>query len=654
MFGAGSAPGAQEAWLKWFSPELRELEQKRAAVQRELDALGIPVAGQTVLEIGYQHERLSSPPLAPAWVQVDLLQQQTIDSIALVPALLDWQAPTRSAYGFPLRFRVDLATDPEFKAPITVGAFTETDFPDPGVAPLTIHAGGQRALYVRLTATKLAEENRQFFFALSELMVISGNLNVAIGCPVRASASFETPPHWSVANLVDGRTPLGPPINRELLKWDGFYAGSTNRQPAWMQLDLGRVWPLQQVRLHPVHAWLGANIPGFSFPRTLRVEVAATADFANAVILLDAVNFPNPGNNPVTLRATNTEARFVKVTSSSTNAEGEMRFGLSEIEVYSGGQNVAHSAQITWTPDRQHRSASWPPSLLVDGCTSCGHLLELPAWLHGWERRRELQAELERMDQREPVLALQAQRRAVRTGIVAALAVLLVVSGFIALGRYRRIREFHELRLCLARDIHDEIGSNIAGIAVLSEVSRDATPAGSVQREDWCEVNRIAQETLSAMHEVLWLLGSREEAGLDLLKHLQLAASRMLLGKEVHWKTTTEPLPPDWPFEARRQVFLVFKEALTNIVRHAQAGRVELSVEVKRRSLELRIADDGCGFDPAQALGGMGLASQQTRARSLGGTISIQSAPGHGTVVSVEVPLSHSRRLFSSKGQATT
>src|SRR5262249_55481131 len=135
---------------------------------------------------------------------------------------------------------------------------------------------------------------------------------------------------------------------------------------------------LQQIRLHPVHAWLGADIPGFSFPSDFIVEASTTPEFTNAVTVLATNNYPNPGNNPVTLWTPNISARYLKITSLNTNQNGEHRFGLSEVEVYSDGRNVARSnAIVTNIRAPEGRDKDWPTTLLVDGYTSYGKLMEL-------------------------------------------------------------------------------------------------------------------------------------------------------------------------------------------------------------------------------------------------------------------------------------
>lgn len=636
---------AADPWLIWFSPALREVLQRQTTAQRELASLGTPVVGQTVPEFGYQHPRLAAPPPTSPWVQIDLESAQPIDGVALVPAQLDWQSVNHAAYGFPRRFRVDLSDDPAFATFTPVAVLTDTDFPDPGLAPVTLPAGGRRARYVRVTVTKLAVENDQYFFALAELMVISGRRNLAIGRPVRASAAVNLPPRWSPANLVDGRTPLGPPVERELLPYDGLYAGDgpvTTTPPLWMQVDLGRPFPLDEVRIHPVHARIGADIPGFAFPSRFRVEASVDAAFTRPLALLDAsaADFPNPGNNPVTIRAAEpVTARYVRFTMvAPSRSFNRNRFGLSEIEVFSGDTNVARQGTASAPPDPSAFSAAWPVAQLIDGYTSYGRLIELPAWLAAWQRRTALRTELDALAESERTLTATARRRAAWTG--GGLGLVALAAGGILLARQRRHREreLERFRTRLAHDLHDEIGSNLAGLAMLSETAADASAPASAPREDWLEVNRVARETTDAMREVLWLVGARQEMGIDLAAHLRLAAARMLPGRTVHWTGDSEPLPTTWSADTRRHIFLFFKEALANIARHSSAKTVELSLHPATDGFfKLIIADDGCGFDPATVNRGVGLNSLRERARAIGGTCVIETSPARGTRITLRI-----------------
>jgi len=626
VFGTAARADGSSSWLaELLNPELRRVDQQRAMYEREVGRLGTPVVGLTAEQFGYQHPRLDAPPLNPAWVQVDLRSTQPIDWIALVPAQLDWQAFDRTAYGFPKRFRIDVSDDREFVTFTTVADFTESDFPDPGVAPVAVRLAGQNARYVRVTVTKFALENGQYFFALAELMVLSGNRNIAISQPVSVSGRYELPPRWSQQNLVDGRTPLGPPIRRELLGYDGLFVDvPRDNSPPIMQVDLGRTFELQEVRLHPVHARIGADVPGFAFPKAFRLEASADAKFTTPVTLFESLDYSNPGNNPVTIPASGA-ARAVRVVFLSPGVSGPpRRFGLSEIEVYAGGINVARQGTVTVTPDSAPLSKNWPRSLLVDGYTSYGQLMELPDWLAMWTRRRELQSQLASLAERRAVLGERSLTRGLRLlgGIAAVIAV--GAFGLSVRSRQRRKNEIEELRMRLARDLHDEIGSNLASLAVTGELAAEC--ATDDTRDDWREVQRVSSESMEAMREVLWVLGAREEAGIDLATRLQRTAQRMLARQEIRWQAPPENPPTDWPAEARREVFLFFKETLANIVRHSRAKHVDLRAHLEHREFILAVHDDGVGFDPSHA-------------RDLKGHFTIESSPDAGTTITLRAPV---------------
>jgi signal transduction histidine kinase len=323
---------------------------------------------------------------------------------------------------------------------------------------------------------------------------------------------------------------------------------------------------------------------------------------------------------------------------------GGPRFSLSEIQVYSGNHNVARGAAVTRTPDLFPSSRLWPVSLLVDGYTSYGRLMELPEWLQSWNLRRILERKIKELDAREVVLAARARRRALTFGSG---TVLLCLGAAVCFGfatRFRIQRELQNVRGRLARDIHDHIGSNLAGIAVLSEVARDHHSPDAAQREDWSEVNQIARETLDVMREVIWLIGDKKGAELDLMTQMQLAASRMLAGRKFVWEATAAEIPAALSLEARRDIFLFFKEALTNIVRHSEATRIELSARCSANQFQLSVVDNGHGFDPRTVRAGIGLNSQRLRAQALGGTVKIVSEPGRGATVHLSVPVGKMRR----------
>jgi signal transduction histidine kinase len=625
--------GQDAGWLRLFSRELGRTEKRIQEERDELTRLGVAVMSQTTEELGYQHRQLPEPPPVPPWVQVDLGSSQAIDWIVLVPALVDWQQGESKPYAFPRRFRIDVSDDPAFARFTPAALFMDADYPSHGLTPAVVRAGGLRGRYIRLTIMKLAEETATHSFALSEIMVIQGVRNIALRGSVTASNTVNLPPRWHVRNLNDGRSPLGPPIQRDFLPYDGLFTGV----PGTIAVDLAEQREIDEVRLHPVHARLGADVPGFSFPTHFVVEVDDGPDFESPTVLMDSSvqDYPNPGNNPVVIplpEAVRGRHLRIRMLASTTG-----RCGLSEIEVFSGGENVALGSAVISSPDTVTRTEERPTSLISDGYTSYGRLLPLPDWLERWERRDQLQAEIRTLSAAHAGLLKSAQRKA---WVTAGLLALILPGGGLAWAvseRRRRVRSLQLLRNRIAQDLHDEIGSNIAGIAIISETAPGED--GERQKEDWLEINRIARETSDSMREVLWLVGARAESGPDFTSLLRRTAGRLLSGMEVEWAALPDPLPDAWQGESRRQVFLIFKEALANISRHSGATRVTLSLECSTDTLRLEIHDNGRGFTTRRTSGGMGINGMKERARNLHGRLTITSAPGDGTRLILVAPL---------------
>lgn len=624
--------------MDWFSHDLRAVHRDMHDVQAGLRSLGEPMIGNTVPEFGLQHVMLEEPPPESPFVQVDLGSSQAFDMVALIPAVVDFQGVTQSPYAFPARFRLDASDDAQFRDFTPLLVRTEVDFSLPNVAPVVVRCAGVRARYLRLTVTKLARVEGRWTFALAEMMVLAGERNIALGAAVSHLGGTALLPRWHPRHLTDGRSPLGPPIDRSSVpEFDALFANVRPEAPLpWMQVDLGQTMPLDEARLHPLHARQGADVPGFAFPSRFRVQAAAEADFGDAVTLFENADedFTNPGNNAVVIAASAKPARYVRITMLAPQKTGRDVFALSELEVYAGGKNVSRGAVVT-SSGSPHRDPPRPLPLLTDGHTSYGRLLELPEWLAQWERRQALSERAAALAAQTAFFTAQAQQRALLTGGGVVLGTVALLGGLVWRSQRRHRREQQEFRNQLARDMHDEIGSNLAGIAVISETSALQADATS---EDWQEINRIAHETTDAMREVLWLVGARQESGIDLMEHLRRAAKRLLPNHEVRWLGTAPDLPLAWPMEARRQVFLFFKEAVTNIVKHAKATKVEFAAHHASGAFLLTIRDNGHGFEPDTIHQGIGLQSLRERAKILHGTCEITSTP-EGTLITLRAPM---------------
>jgi ligand-binding sensor domain-containing protein/signal transduction histidine kinase len=222
------------------------------------------------------------------------------------------------------------------------------------------------------------------------------------------------------------------------------------------------------------------------------------------------------------------------------------------------------------------------------------------------------------------------------------LLLLAGVAGLVSvlfLLRVSRLKQLARLRGRIAGDLHDEIGSNLGGIILLSELATRIPALPQDARASLQEINATAQRTAGAMRDIVWFLNPDFDTLADMVVRMREFARTLLAGVDCEFVTPAKPSAQSLPIEFRRSVFFAFKEILHNIVKHAAATRVGIRLDVTGRQLTLRVQDNGRGFDCAAATSGHGLRSLRQRAADMRGECSIESEPGQGTVVTLTAVL---------------
>ncbi len=221
---------------------------------------------------------------------------------------------------------------------------------------------------------------------------------------------------------------------------------------------------------------------------------------------------------------------------------------------------------------------------------------------------------------------------------VLALGASLVAAAAYALYRYRlaRLLEVERVRTRIATDLHDDIGANLTRIAVLSEVARGGAGGSSDQL---AAIAGISRESVASMSDIVWAINPKKDSLGDMITRMRRFADEAFAsrGVELEFRGPEHEREMKLGHETRRQLFLLFKECVTNAVRHAGCTRAEVELSIEGRHLVLTVSDDGRGFDPEVPSDGNGLESMRRRAVALGGELEIDSAPGRGTRVRVTV-----------------
>ncbi|MGH7950413.1 MAG: ATP-binding protein, partial [Limisphaerales bacterium] len=223
------------------------------------------------------------------------------------------------------------------------------------------------------------------------------------------------------------------------------------------------------------------------------------------------------------------------------------------------------------------------------------------------------------------------------------LVVLVIFGAFVfSLIRQRqvRLREIERLRVRLAGDLHDELGSSLWSINLLSRILQKYGQMGEEERHDISEIHRIARQTSNAIRDIVWIINPSFDTMADLVLRMKDFAGTMLRGLDYRVQCEGVDLSCRLVLDFRQNVFLMFKEAVTNVAKHAQASTVEIRLEERPDVWKLSVRDNGVGFDPSVPGKGNGLQSLRTRAKKIGATISIDSQSGKGTIVMLIIPKS--------------
>ena len=245
--------------------------------------------------------------------------------------------------------------------------------------------------------------------------------------------------------------------------------------------------------------------------------------------------------------------------------------------------------------------------------------------------------------------------------VLYALVAVALVTGIVRILSHRRLRftlarleqqrSVERERMRIARDMHDEMGSKLTKISFLSEHAQMDASASEPVAEKIRSIAQTSRELLQKMDEIVWAVNPRNDTLENLVTYLSHHAIEYFQNTSVECELRLPPELSSQPVssELRHNLFLTFEEVLSNVLKHSGATKVQVELSVTAAKFEVKIGDNGCGFDAsAQADAaantgrriGNGLRNMRQRLADVGGECIIASQPESGTTVTLRVRLS--------------
>jgi len=245
-------------------------------------------------------------------------------------------------------------------------------------------------------------------------------------------------------------------------------------------------------------------------------------------------------------------------------------------------------------------------------------------------------------DQELQTLALSRQRIVIISIVIALISVivigLLLINRYRVMNRAKRLIEIEKMRNNIARDLHDDIGSTLSSIKILSQVAL-VEQNGNTQNY----LQRIGDQStrmMEDMSDMVWSINPRNDSMEKVITRMREFATEIFEPSDIEYHFS-EKIKDGLILNSdkRKNLFLIFKEAINNAVKYSRANKVEIDLYQQNQTLILRVKDNGQGFDEQKIKAGNGLRNQRERAKEINGSFTVNSQNGQGTELELRLPI---------------
>ena len=259
--------------------------------------------------------------------------------------------------------------------------------------------------------------------------------------------------------------------------------------------------------------------------------------------------------------------------------------------------------------------------------------------------KKELEyAYLKKQNEADQLHAQQLARKNLFAVILSFLLVTGVVIGFVLRNRYQLKQQLKEveLRNRIAADLHDDVGATLSSISMYSSIVGNQVKSSDPQSAALLgKIISNSKEMIENMSDIVWMIKPGNDSFGNIENRMQHFASEICGSSGINVELTTHANVAQLrlPMELRRDLYLIFKEAVNNAVKYANCSYIHADINTTQHQLTMRIQDNGKGFNVNEASHGNGLRNMRQRAAAHNGTCNITSAPGKGTAITVVLPL---------------
>ncbi|UYQ92386.1 histidine kinase [Chitinophaga horti] len=222
--------------------------------------------------------------------------------------------------------------------------------------------------------------------------------------------------------------------------------------------------------------------------------------------------------------------------------------------------------------------------------------------------------------------------------------ILMLIAGLAYLGyriRINRLIATEQVRRRIARDLHDDMGSTLTSINIMTTMAKRNVRQDNQKTEDFLlKIGESTTRMMESMDDIVWSINPNNDNMPIILARMREFTTSMFEAREIgftfHADEAVQHLK--LTLESRHDFFMIFKEAINNIAKHAQATHVDIIIDYKKKTLIMQVKDNGHGFKPGSNSDGDGLFNMQRRAQRMRGSLEIASAPGSGTRICLRFP----------------